>query len=172
TRALTARDPFDLLEYYRRVPEFPHESTADQWFNESQFESYRRLGLHVAETAFQRIRERPEKPVENTTELFDYLHEFWHPPSPTVGEHAIEHAEEYSRLMEILRSRTELRSLDHALFVDVPLDGLKQRDEFYICTELIQLMENVYADLDLEKYYAHPHVQGWMSVFQKWAQHG
>jgi hypothetical protein len=74
--------------------------------------------------------------------------------------------------MEILRSRTELRSLDHALFVDVPLDGLKQRDEFYICNELIQLMENVYADLDLEKYYAHPHVQGWMSVFQKWAQHG
>jgi hypothetical protein len=25
-------------------PEFPHESTADQWFTESQFESYRRLG--------------------------------------------------------------------------------------------------------------------------------
>jgi hypothetical protein len=29
---------------------FPHESTADQWFTESQFESYRSLGLDVANT--------------------------------------------------------------------------------------------------------------------------
>jgi len=30
---------------------FPHESTADQWFKESQFESYRALGYHVADMA-------------------------------------------------------------------------------------------------------------------------
>src|SRR6185369_1377802 len=28
---------------------FPHESTADQWFSESQFESYRVLGSHIME---------------------------------------------------------------------------------------------------------------------------
>jgi hypothetical protein len=28
-------------------PDFPHESTADQWFSESQFESYRRLGFEI-----------------------------------------------------------------------------------------------------------------------------
>src|SRR3954453_5079887 len=27
---------------------FPHESTADQWFSESQFESYRKLGETLA----------------------------------------------------------------------------------------------------------------------------
>ena len=31
---------------------FPHESTADQWFTESQFESYRALGLDIARTVF------------------------------------------------------------------------------------------------------------------------
>lgn len=30
-------------------PDFPHETTADQWFTESQFESYRSLGFEIAE---------------------------------------------------------------------------------------------------------------------------
>ena len=29
-------------------PEFPHESTSDQFFNETQFECYRALGYHAA----------------------------------------------------------------------------------------------------------------------------
>jgi hypothetical protein len=28
-------------------PEFPHEPTSDQWFSESQFESYRALGFEI-----------------------------------------------------------------------------------------------------------------------------
>ena len=34
----------DVLNYERQHRDFPHESTADQWFTESQFESYRALG--------------------------------------------------------------------------------------------------------------------------------
>jgi hypothetical protein len=34
----------DVLNYERQHTDFPHESTADQWFSESQFESYRALG--------------------------------------------------------------------------------------------------------------------------------
>ncbi|HVR09377.1 MAG TPA: patatin-like phospholipase family protein [Thermoanaerobaculia bacterium] len=36
--------PFDVANYARFSPDFPHESTADQWFSETQFESYRGLG--------------------------------------------------------------------------------------------------------------------------------
>jgi hypothetical protein len=32
-------------------PDFPHESTANQWFTESEFESYRQLGLYIAKAA-------------------------------------------------------------------------------------------------------------------------
>ncbi len=39
----------DILAYANLHPDFPHESTGDQWFSESQFESYRRLG----ETSFR-----------------------------------------------------------------------------------------------------------------------
>ena len=44
------------------------------------------------------------------------------------------------------------------------------RDEFYICNSLIQLIENVYLDLALEQNYAHPEVAGWMGVFQDWVK--
>lgn len=36
--------PIDVRSYAEANEDFPHESTADQWFSESQFESYRRLG--------------------------------------------------------------------------------------------------------------------------------
>ena len=29
------------------ISDFPHETTLDQWFGESQFESYRRLGEYL-----------------------------------------------------------------------------------------------------------------------------
>ncbi len=39
----------DVLNYSRRSEEFPHETTGDQWFSESQTESYRMLGLQTVE---------------------------------------------------------------------------------------------------------------------------
>jgi hypothetical protein len=36
--------PPDVASYAKANPAFPHQSTADQWFDESQTESYRMLG--------------------------------------------------------------------------------------------------------------------------------
>ena len=36
-----------IRSYATANKDFPHESTADQWFTESQFESYRSLGLEI-----------------------------------------------------------------------------------------------------------------------------
>lgn len=38
-------EPADVLSYAAAHKEFPHQSTADQWFDESQTESYRMLGI-------------------------------------------------------------------------------------------------------------------------------
>jgi len=43
-------EPRDVYNYAIAHPAFPHESTADQFFTESQFESYRMLGSHIMET--------------------------------------------------------------------------------------------------------------------------
>ncbi len=42
---LLGSEPPDVLSYAAAQPDFPHQSTADQWFDESQTESYRMLGL-------------------------------------------------------------------------------------------------------------------------------
>jgi Patatin-like phospholipase len=43
----------ELIRRYRTThPEFPHQSTLDQFFDEEQFEAYRELGVHVAEGLF------------------------------------------------------------------------------------------------------------------------
>ena len=44
--------PADVRSYARANVTFPHESTADQWFSESQFESYRMLGQWIASQVF------------------------------------------------------------------------------------------------------------------------
>lgn len=43
-------EPADVVAYAQLNKEFPHEPTSDQWFSESQFESYRRLGEWEIET--------------------------------------------------------------------------------------------------------------------------
>ncbi len=40
-------EPVDVANYARTHAAFPHESTAEQWFDEAQFESYRMLGLQT-----------------------------------------------------------------------------------------------------------------------------
>jgi hypothetical protein len=43
---LTEDVPADVANYHTGHPDFPHETTADQFFGESQLESYRALGAH------------------------------------------------------------------------------------------------------------------------------
>jgi len=46
-------EPADVQEYKAHHPEFPHETTLDQFFSESQFEAYRALGEHVGREVFR-----------------------------------------------------------------------------------------------------------------------
>ena len=47
---LNGTEPPDITQYARTHQAFPHESTANQFFNETQFESYRHLGHHAVRT--------------------------------------------------------------------------------------------------------------------------
>jgi hypothetical protein len=42
-----------IVSYATAHKTFPHETTTDQWFTESQFESYRSLGLEIANTVLR-----------------------------------------------------------------------------------------------------------------------
>lgn len=45
--SMTGDENVYIHEYHNNNPEFPHESTGDQFFDEAQFEAYRALGYHV-----------------------------------------------------------------------------------------------------------------------------
>lgn len=65
--SLTGNEPADVLDYKRRNPSFPHQSTADQFFDEEQFEAYRALGYHMCEEIFANElvgSHEPEKDLE------------------------------------------------------------------------------------------------------------
>jgi hypothetical protein len=45
--AILGTEPPDVATYHASHPDFPHQGTGNQWYDESQTESYRMLGLHT-----------------------------------------------------------------------------------------------------------------------------
>ena len=69
--------PADVRAYAAANAKFPHDTTLNQWFTESQFESYRALGAHtIAMIAGERDPSgnslRPQPPSRSIEDLFDF----------------------------------------------------------------------------------------------------
>jgi hypothetical protein len=84
--SITGDEPADVEEYRREKIEFPQQSTVDQFFSESQFESYRRLGLHEARTVLDHFN--GGLPLDDS---FARLSARWElpPPAPEGHLHAM-----------------------------------------------------------------------------------
>jgi hypothetical protein len=50
--SLMGDEAADVLQYQRKHALFPQESTTDQYFDEAQWESYRKLGEHIGAELF------------------------------------------------------------------------------------------------------------------------
>ncbi len=62
------------ISYYRsKYPAFPHESTADLFYDEEQFEAYRSLGHHIAEDLFRPEITGQTQPPNSIDEWFKTL---------------------------------------------------------------------------------------------------
>jgi hypothetical protein len=59
----------DTVSYWRRNPEFPNQTTADQFFDEEQLEAYRELGMAIAQTAVGALKGAHEPWDEPMTAL-------------------------------------------------------------------------------------------------------
>jgi hypothetical protein len=99
----------------------------DQFFDESQFESYRRLGFHVATSTFGAARELVEKEANDgltglskenlqKEDLFTLLQTRWYPPSSAVSTSFTKHAEQFNVFQERLRTDPRLRFLQRDFF--------------------------------------------------------
>jgi len=205
--SLTGDEPEDVRNYARENPTFPHQTTADQFFDESQFESYRRLGHHVALAVLGRAVERATELATAAAEdddghvaaklslerLWLALRQRWERPSRAVAAAFTRHTATLDRLFERLQSNRALAFLDGQIYPEwrrflsgaddldelpptttlwLPPKATDRREGFYFCNSLIQLMENVYIDLNLETDYAHSDNRGWMNLFKHWSWSG
>lgn len=176
---MTGDEDSDVLQYKAQNPAFPHESTGDQFFNESQFESYRALGNHIVNSAFaQQLETRPQLDRGALDAVMDEMYEAWTAPSRYTEGHFARHAEQLNRLWDELRKDSDLAYLDPQLFPAWGNGGPDprtpvypgQRRGLYIGQTILQLMENVYLDLHLQQELKHPDNRGWMTLFQTWAK--
>ena len=65
--SLTGDEDDYVLDYKRRHPDFPHETTSDQFFGEEQLEAYRSLGFHAARGVVTGRTPTEVKPREGET---------------------------------------------------------------------------------------------------------
>ncbi|GAB4197362.1 MAG: hypothetical protein Tsb002_31470 [Wenzhouxiangellaceae bacterium] len=213
--SLCGEEPEDIRQFAKRHPDFPHQTTADQFFSESQFESYRRLGLYIGQQVLGQSVADARQVMDDfgaaaaprstshydshlsIERLFSLMRSQWYPPSPAISQHFTRHSQRYHTLMEELRQHPELGFLmwqfypewhrsrtdqryrhfcerDEVASIDyIPRDNEAVfRSAFTYCNQLIQLMEDIYIDLQLDQHHAHPDNRGWMNLFRHWSWSG
>jgi hypothetical protein len=154
---------------YRAVhPTFPHESTADQFFSEDQFESYRRLGNHIVEHAFRGTEPNSSHPIALAEKLFNQ----W-APAGFANASFLKHTRALDSIWERFRTSSELSAFFNELTGRPPLTAPPagiSKGEKCLGLELIQLMEDVFLDIRLDDFWDHPDNRGWAMLFMAWAR--
>jgi hypothetical protein len=164
--SITGDEDVGIEQYRANHPAFPHESTANQFFAEDQFEAYRRLGYHVAGMAF-----RGAETERDMVAMAGKLVNLW---APTMnGSSFVKHADALSAMWDRFRNSASLEPLLRELTADLPgpmRTTPLPHDQFCACLELLQLMENVFLELRLDEFWDHPDHRGWAMLFTMWAK--
>ncbi|MBV9761953.1 MAG: hypothetical protein JO340_15430 [Acidobacteriaceae bacterium] len=172
--SLTGDETYDVTQYKKSDPAFPHDSTANQFFTESRFESYRALGKHIVEKVFLRIP-HAESPAD-LERIFCLLNQYWALPASAGPGVFTKHASAYSALINRLAANKHLRFLDPEILpgfagdATPPANSEEMREAKLLVTSFLQLMEDVYIDLSLEDedQFKQQANAGWIRLFGHW----
>lgn len=190
--SLTGNEPAPILNYKRTSADFPHETTADQFFDDAQFESYRALGDHIAEETLarwildsdvraalhlpvQRPPTRPcviEFPLSNPALAWDDLLIHHSPFRAANNEEFQELARLLSDLEQLVIETPSLRWY-YLECMGLPPDekvpaNQEHGDPVNVIAMQIQLMEDAYFSLRLDQYANARDNRGWMNLFRRW----
>jgi hypothetical protein len=175
---LTGDEPPDVLQYRTRNRAFPHESTGDQFYDEPQWESYRRLGEHAIRMVFG-FFDRPDMKVTNKVDkLFRDARSAWQTAPDLQNEGFLNLTERCARLEADLLAHgpPHLRGEIYAEVSELAGTDLSRSpgpDEemaiFSYLMRVMQIMEDVWLSADLDHYWSHPLNEGWMSYFHRWS---
>ena len=175
---LTGDEPVDILEFRERQRTFPHDSTGDQFYDEAQWESYRRLGQHSSAAIASLQIDDVQGRRSFVDQLFLSANQRFQTLDPTVQQKSLElTARSESMLGEIrdnapahLRREFFPESVSpSAITSDTPIVTAEERAQiaFYMMA-IAQLMEDIWLAANLDDRWAHPLNEGWMSYFHRW----
>ena len=186
--SLAGDEPADLLAYKLRHDVFPHDMTSDQWFAETQFESYRRLGHHIAMTAIQPALPPKKNKIDHRGQiekLFERMNAIWYPASPEMEKHQGDHLKQYESILSELRAKPELAGLAEKLndertwkeaeIVEWPDPANPMGNREYalqFANSLLDFMYTVYENLDLAfpDNRVSPRAEWWVCLFRRWCR--
>lgn len=171
--SLTGNEPSDVQDYAARHSAFPHEPTSDQFFDEAQFESYRRLGEHVAQEVLRPALHRTE---QDFSRLCHALRSHWVTTPSGMQESFLGETDDLKDLERLLRDDPDLLRYDVEIYpelcsvfgLDPGSTALNPRAALHTCNLQIQLMEQVYLAVKLEEFHGHALNRGWMNLFRRW----
>ncbi|MFZ1764329.1 MAG: GNAT family N-acetyltransferase, partial [Nitrospira sp.] len=171
--SLTGNEPSDVQDYTARHPSFPHEPTSDQFFDEAQFESYRRLGEHIAQQVLRPAIQRSE---QDFSSLCHALRSYWLTTPPGMRESFLGETDDLKDLERLLRDDPDLLRYDLEIYpelrsvfgIDPGAIAVNPRAALHTCNLQIQLMEQVYLAVNLEEFHNHALNRGWMNLFRRW----
>ena len=168
---LLGEEPDDIQQYRRRNQAFPQESTGDQFYDEAQWESYRRLGEHAARSAFRfleriSVDERPSR-------YYVFTEAFWR-WCRTPGGLSAEMPEQTLRSINFinrLRDSNCQQLLGELLPEVVELHESDDTGKLVLLLmELTQVMEDAFVALNLGETFSHPLNAGWGNQFRRWTE--
>jgi hypothetical protein len=183
--SLTGDEPADIVNYKNTDAAFPHDSTGNQWFSESLFESYRRLGHHIALSCFA-----PAVPsvlscdkTQGRRDFFSNMRRIWAPFTPEMNKFSGDHSSRYAALLEKIRSDSSLPGLFDQLFersgaardkLAAKLTGDNLEYAIRFSSSIIEFIFTVYEQLRLtyQENREHPFAQGWLDIFRNWYEVG
>ena len=170
---VTGDEPNDVLQYRSRNADFPDETTADQFYDAAQWESYRRLGVHIAESAFTAsVRVAGSA---DPARVFALMREEWYPTPPGLEGAQGDLLDCCRQIAEALREQGPpalARQVYPELSWGSDGDTLASHEwprAIEVILRVTQLMEDVWRTSSLESYPGHPANVAWMNWFQRWA---
>jgi GNAT superfamily N-acetyltransferase len=176
---LTGDEPCDIAQYRTRNEDFPHESTGDQFYDEAQWESYRRLGEHAASSALHFV-ERDRKGDRLSPEaIFNGARFEWYQSAERRDEKILKLTGRLTSLEQQLRQDgprklvremyPELQTMDQEETPVALMTTEEMCATLHFLVQIIQLMEDVWLGCQLDTHFTDPNNLGWINTFQRWA---
>ncbi|MDX1996136.1 MAG: hypothetical protein SF066_00340 [Thermoanaerobaculia bacterium] len=174
---LTGDEPSDVAQYAQRNKVFPHETTLDQFFDEAQWESYRRLGEHVVTSAFQSlgaVAARRGQPVTDASLLFAQARISWRPPPRDDSDQVKKLREQWAELEQAMWDNEDGRALLAEVYPPVWQTTPPRRNPETLVKVLpfvrraIRLLETAQQSTAFGRDPSHSQYRGWRNTVAHW----